>query len=98
MRSYPSCWNTTLSKLGFRRKRRKKSNTRNFMRRRSLFETLEPRQMLAADLYTVTTLEDVAVAGTTSDNLWSLREALVDSAADTAPGTDTIEFAANLSG
>ncbi len=49
MRSYPSCWNKTLAQLGFRRKRRKASSRQNDSRRRSLFEVLEPRQMLSGD-------------------------------------------------
>ena len=47
MRSYPSCWNKTLSQLGFKRKRRKKTKHNNYLRRRSLFEPLEARQMLS---------------------------------------------------
>ena len=61
MRSYPSCWNSTLTKLGFRRKLRKKSRRSDFMNRRSLFETLETRQMLSASTGTDTESEAEAV-------------------------------------
>jgi YD repeat-containing protein len=69
MRSFPSCWNLTLSKLGFRRKRVSKHSHRRFGRRPQL-ESLEARQLLAL---TVTTLEDVQ---DTSDGFVSLREAV----------------------
>ncbi len=48
MRSHPSCWNKTLAQLGFRRKRRK-APKHDQLRRRSLFEALEQRQMLSGD-------------------------------------------------
>ena len=96
MRSYPSCWNKTLTQLGFRRKKRKKTRKTDSMNRRSLFESLEARQMLAAD-YTVTTLDDVAIAGNGSegaDSLWSLREVL--SVAASQSGIQTIDFSSDL--
>lgn len=96
MRHHPSCWNKVLAKLGFRRVPRHKRHAA-FGARMSRIESLETRQMLAGNTYPVTTLEDVAVAGTTTDNLWSLREALAHSAADAQPGEDVIQFA-ELSG
>ena len=100
MRSFPSCWNKTLAQLGFKRKPRKRSKGCDRYRRRSLFESLEPRQMLAADL-TVDTLLDTSDGGDTtsittlintpgSDGI-SLREAIV--AANNTGGANTIEFA-----
>ena len=49
MRSHPSCWNKTLAQLGFKRKLRKKSKQQVSHSRRSLFENLEPRQMLSVN-------------------------------------------------
>lgn len=100
MRSHPSSWNKTLTKLGFRHRIRKRNQRIRSPRRRSSFETLETRQLLAAD-YTVTTLDDLAVAGTGgvgADNEWSLREALTAAAADGQSDHDIIEFSATLSG
>jgi fibronectin-binding autotransporter adhesin len=56
----------------------------------SRIESLESRQLLAADTYVVTTLNDVAaVAGA---NEWSLREAIAAAAADGPGDNDVIEF------
>ena len=81
MRHHPSCWNKVLAKLGFRRIPRRQRQAA-FGGRLSRMEALESRQMMAGDTYTLTTLEDIAVAGTTTDNLWSIREALAHAAAD----------------
>jgi RHS repeat-associated protein len=97
MRHHPSCWNKVLAKLGFRRVSRGHKRQAAFAGRLSRIESLESRQMLTAVNYTLTTLEDVEVAGTTTDNLWSLREALAHSAADAGVGEDIIQFA-GLSG
>jgi hypothetical protein len=96
MKSTPKGWNKVLAQLGFRRRTRKLASKWRYGRR-PLFESLEPRQMMAADTYTVTTLSDVAVAGTTTDDLWSLREALAHSQADGGAEVDTIDFDATLS-
>ena len=97
MRSFPSCWNKTLTQLGFTRKRRKAKNNRERYNRRSLFESLEARQMLAAD-YIVTTEVDEEVASGGSivgdDNLWSLREAI--QAANDTDGMQTIEIPSTI--
>ena len=50
MRSFPSCWNKTLAQLGFKRKNRKNKKSIECYCRRSLFENLEARQILAADV------------------------------------------------
>lgn len=98
MRSFPSCWNKTLAQLGFRRvKQKKASKQQKQWQRQSRIESLEPRQMLAADTYVVSTLEDVVQVGTATDDQWSLREALTHSANDNS-GTDTINFAEALEG
>ena len=89
MRSCPSCWNKTLAQLGFKRKKRKASRQRDLMSRRSLFENLEQRQMLAAD-FTVTTAADTI----DTDNVLSLREALIEAAV--APDPTTIDFAPGI--
>lgn len=69
MRSHPSCWNKTLAQLGFRRKRRKASSKRDYLKRRSLFEQLEARQMLSGDpLLDLSSDETVAAAGIGADN------------------------------
>ncbi len=62
MRSYPGCWNKTLSRLGFRRKRRKASKQHDYLRRRSLFEVLEARQMLSADPLFDLSSDEIVVA------------------------------------
>ena len=69
MRSYPSCWNNTLAQLGFKRKRRKVSKRRDHLRRRSLFEILEQRQMLSGDsLFDLSSEETVVAAGVTPES------------------------------
>jgi len=45
-----SSWTNTLTKLGFRKVRRKKKRDRSLQGQRLLYETLEERQLLAADL------------------------------------------------
>jgi hypothetical protein len=77
-------WNTTLTRLGFRRKRRSKSQRRHAYHRRLALEGLEPRQMLSI---TVTTLQDVV---NQSDGERSLREALTEAYGHA--GADTIDF------
>ncbi len=62
MRSYPSCWKNVLSQLGFKRKRRKASKQHDYLRRRSLFEVLEARQMLSADPVFEFDSEEIVVA------------------------------------
>jgi hypothetical protein len=94
MKSFPICWNKTLAQLGFRRKI-KKSSAKRLYGRRPLFESLETREMLTANTYEVTTLDDVV------DNigLVSLREALAQAASDGATNdNDIITFAPHLSG
>jgi RHS repeat-associated protein len=50
MRRFPSCWTGTLTRLGFKRIRRKNQSSRPaFRSRRSLLEMLETRVMLAGD-------------------------------------------------
>ena len=71
MRSFPSCWNLTLSRLGFRRKRTSKKRYSQFGRRPQL-EALEARQLLAL---TVNTLDDIQ-DGSVLDGSISLRDAL----------------------
>ncbi len=48
MRSRPSCWNSTLAKLGFKRSFRR-PGPKGLPRRRHLFENLEPRRLLSGD-------------------------------------------------
>ena len=92
MRSWPSCWNTTLAKLGFRRKAVKTRRKKRGGAPRFHIERLEAREMLAGNTYVVTTLDDVAVAGTTTDDLWSLREALTHAATSGHADADVIRF------
>jgi hypothetical protein len=97
MRHHPSCWNKVLAKLGYRRVIRRQKRRSTPWGRQSRIESLETRQMLAGDTYTITTLTDVAVAGTSTDNLWSLREALAHAAADGESDKDVIDMS-GLSG
>ena len=83
MRSRSNSWNNTLTKLGFKRKRRKNSGKNNFARRLHA-EGLEERRMLAT--YTVDSLSDVTAA----DGFTTLREAVT--AANGSGGADTINF------
>jgi hypothetical protein len=76
MRSRTSSWITTLIKLGLRRQFSKNKRRHQF-RRTSRVESLESRQMLAAD-YIVDTHLDVVDGG---DGLLSLREAISAAAA-----------------
>lgn len=92
MRHHPSCWNKVLAKLGYRRVVRRQKRRSTPWGRQSRIESLETRQMLAGDTYTITTLTDVAIAGTATDDLWSLREALNHSAADVNAEKDVISF------
>lgn len=93
MRRFPSSWTTTLTRLGLRR--RKASRKREQHRgRRARLEPLEARQMLASDVYTVTTLDDVVDA---NDNLLSLREAIDLAATDgSTTDNDIIRFDRSL--
>ncbi len=94
MRSFPTCWNRTLAQLRLQAKTQQ-NEQRGYTRRRPQFETLEPRQMMAADIYTVTTLTDVVDA---NDGLTSLREALTTALTDDATDdNDIINFDASLS-
>lgn len=92
MRSFPACWNNTLTKLGFKRKRRRKQKRRDVYGRRSLFEGLEQRQMLTSNTVVVDT--DVNVVA--SDGLTSLQEAFDLVVADSQ--LDTITFDSSLAG
>lgn len=103
MRSLPNSWNKTLAQLGFKRKRRDRKKQKERFNRRSLFENLEVRQMLAADLTVDTNLDNVD--GTTTsvsallsspgaDGLISLREAI--EATNNTSGANEIGFAADL--
>ena len=85
MRSFPSCWNKTLTQLGFKRKRRKQNKRADRFSRRSLIESLEPRQMLAADFIVDTLADGINVGGV------SLRDALAE-----ATSGETIGFSASL--
>jgi YD repeat-containing protein len=91
MRSRPNSWTSTLTKLGFRRQRHKSKQLREICRRPRI-ESLESRQMMAAD-YLVTTHLDV-VNG--SDDVLSLREAIAAAANDGQGDVDDIEFAPNV--
>ena len=92
MRSIPSCWNKTLVQLGFKRKRRQSNRGKERHVRRSLFESLEARQMLAITVDStsneilengeVTLLEAVLVAN----------GSLVTTDATGTAGLDTINF------
>ena len=92
MRSRPSSWQTVLAKLGFRRVRRSRATRSSG--RFTRVERLEPRHMMAGDSreYVITTLMDDDVIGTTTDEQWSLREALAHSAIDAGTETDVIRF------
>lgn len=92
MRSHPSCWNRTLTRLGFKRKRRRKKNRYTYSRRRSLFESLEQRQMLTSNTVEVDTATNVV----SDDGLTSLQEAFDLVAADAQ--LDTITFSSDLAG
>jgi predicted outer membrane repeat protein len=98
MRIHSSSWLGTLAKLGFRRKKARRHPQRT---RRSTFEPLETRYMLAAvavannfDLVNgnVTSITNL-VATPGADGI-SLREALL--AANATAGADTITFDASL--
>lgn len=60
MRSHPSCWNKTLAQLGFRRRSRRQI-PKDFLKRRSLFESLEERQLLSADPLLDYSSDDIVV-------------------------------------
>ncbi|MEM8945098.1 MAG: choice-of-anchor Q domain-containing protein, partial [Planctomycetota bacterium] len=92
MRSYPSCWNKTLARLGFKRKARTRQQAHHRFRRRSLFEQLETRQLLTLNSVVVDT--EVNTVG--DDGLTSLKEAFDLVATD--PQLDTIEFSPSLAG
>src|SRR5688572_8025348 len=70
MRHHVSCWNKTLTKLGFRRLARRPRPHTN-IRRVSRIEPLETRQMLAITVDTFVDENDGAFVGNTS-----LREAI----------------------
>jgi CSLREA domain-containing protein len=82
MRRLPSSWTTTLTKLGFKRKTKKRSQMKHG--RRSQLEPLEARHMLA--VLTVNSTAD----NTTVDAFTTLREAIATANSDSA--ADTIVF------
>src|SRR5262245_53642283 len=89
MRRFPSSWTETLSRLGFRRKRRSQHGANRFnMRRRPQIESLEMRAMLAT--YTVDSTADTIA----SDGVTTFREALAS--AYTNAGPDTISFSSTV--
>jgi predicted outer membrane repeat protein len=98
MRSRISSWNETITKLGFKRKKRKFSKKR-FNNRQLRLESLEDRRVLAADV-TVSNLSDTIDGTTTSiaaligspgtDGTISLREAIL--AAYGTSGANSIDF------
>ena len=91
MRRFSSSWHTLRTKLGISSRRRRSHRRKAERRHRtSRIETLEVRSMLTADLYTVTTLDDVVDA---NDGLVSLREALDLAATDgSTTDNDSIVF------
>ncbi|MEM6331333.1 MAG: hypothetical protein AAF790_13955 [Planctomycetota bacterium] len=92
MRRYPASWSTVLAQLGFKAKRRPRRNTHG---RRAWIEPLEQRQLLAVDVFTVTTLADQH-DGDATDGL-SLREALAAADdGDAAGEVDRIVFDPSL--
>lgn len=94
MRRISSSWTDTLALLGFRRSRRRSSSAHRASGRRLGIESLENRVLLAADIYTVTTLSDTVDA---MDGYLSLREALSLAAIDgSTTDNDTIVFEPSL--
>jgi Ca2+-binding RTX toxin-like protein len=91
MRRKTSSWSTTLSKLGFRRKRIRSSRQQGTYRRQPSIESLEPRHLLSI---TVNTLVDENNGINTGGV--SLRDAVAYAA--TLSGPQTIDFAPSLSG
>lgn len=91
MRSTPSSWSTFWTSLGFIRNRRKQRR-KPHRTRRSRFECLEDRRMLAVDTFIVDTVMDVVDA---NDGVLSFREALI-AANDGEADRDTITFAPSL--
>jgi hypothetical protein len=75
------------------RRRRNKKRSRSAVPRRLAIETLEERRLLAT--FTVNRLVDLPVANA-GDAPGTLRQAIFD--ANSAPGADTIQFSAGLSG
>ena len=67
MRSHPSCRHRGRGQLSFRRNRRQQRKRQSRAHRRALFETLEPRHLLAAD--TVARLE-AAIVSQTDGSQW----------------------------
>ena len=64
MRRYPSRWNKTFTKLGFRRTRRNESRRPGLMGRSLLFEPLEARQLLTVTSFVDGALTVTAEVGT----------------------------------
>jgi fibronectin-binding autotransporter adhesin len=91
MRSRLSSWNETITKLGFKRKKRK-SSAKNGFSRPLRMEGLEARHMLTI-AGPVDTLSDVVNA---NDGYYSLREAIND--ANGNVDADVIQFAEGLTG
>ena len=73
MHSLPAGWNTLLTKLGFTRKKRRTRVHQNHFGRRTRFESLEPRKMLAT--YIVNTAVDELDLSVTDGDI-SLRDAI----------------------
>ena len=83
MRRFPSSWSTTLTQLGFRRKRNAR-HQHGERARRPRFEPLEERRMLATFMVN-STADTVA-----TDTELTLREAITAANSDTTP--DVITF------
>ena len=105
MRSLPSSWNNTLTRLGFKRRKNRRTKPPKSHRGKKLgLEALEERRVLAT--ITVTDNSDGSLASLAGDGEISLREAIhaantnssVDGSVAGEIGADTIVFAANLSG
>jgi RHS repeat-associated protein len=104
MRRLQTSWTETLTKLGFKRRRRRHSrkSDRFYLRRRPQLESLEERAMLAVvtigndtDVYDGDDTNITALlADPGTDGTISLREAIV--AANNTSGADTLEFDENL--
>jgi hypothetical protein len=92
MRSRISSWNETITKLGFKRKKRKNCGKNNAHRALRL-ESLETRQLMAVDSFQVDNSSDVADGIYTPGNL-TLREAITRAEAD--PDLTTITFSESV--
>ena len=94
MRRFPGSWTDTLTKLGFRRRKKSPRAGGNYLRRRARVEALEPRHLLSATHLVTTPAntmdgDQFGVGG--GDGLLSLREAVA-----LADDSDRIEFAESL--